>query len=484
MKPLRAGFVVACLLLAAGCSVGPKYQKPAVQVPSAFKEQPPDSFKESDGWKTVAPADATLRGDWWTLFHDSELDALEQKIDVSNQNLKAAEARFAQARALIRVNQSQKYPAVSVGPGISTSRYSSTYAATSPKTSTSFGNFNLPFDVSYEVDAWGRVRNSIAAARSEAQASAADLETLRLSYHAELAFDYFELRSADAEQKLLDDTVVAYRKALELTTNRFEGGAAAGNEVAQAQTQLESTRTEDADVAVRRAQFEHAIAVLTGAAPASFSLPARPLDSEPPVVPVGLPSQLLERRPDIAAQERRVSEANAQVGIAHAAFFPQVMLQAALGLQSGSIADWFNWPSRFWAVGPSALQTIFDGGRRRAEQQSAEFNYDALVATYRQSALDAFQQVEDNLAALRVLEHETETQRAAVTAAQRSLELSTNRYTGGLVTYLEVVTAQSAALANERAAVDIMRRRMDSSVLLIKALGGGWDTTKLPNLTD
>jgi NodT family efflux transporter outer membrane factor (OMF) lipoprotein len=471
-------------LLIAGCSVGPKYQKPSIQAPTAYKEPPPDSFKESQGWKTAQPSDATLRDDWWTLFADAELNSIEQQIDLSNQNLKVAEARFAQARALIRVNQSQKYPTVTAGASITSNRDSSTYALATSKTSSSFGNFSLPIDVSYEVDAWGRVRHSIEAARTEAQATAADLETLRLSFHAELAFDYFELRSADAEQKLLDDTVVAYQRALDLTTNRFEGGAAAGAEVAQAQTQLEATKTLDADVAVRRAQFEHAIAVLIGKSPAVFGLAAKPLAAGPPVIPVGLPSQLLERRPDIAATERRVAEANEQVGIAHAAFFPQILLGAALGLEGRSVADWFNWPSRFWAVGPSVLQTVFDGGRRRATQRSAEFNYDATVAAYRETALDAFQQVEDNLAALRVLEKETQTQRAAVVAAERSLELSTNRYTGGLVTYLEVVTAQGAALANERAAVDILRRRMDASVLLIKALGGGWDTSKLPRLSD
>jgi NodT family efflux transporter outer membrane factor (OMF) lipoprotein len=482
---MRRGHLIltlTVLILAGGCAVGPKYQRPVVQVPGGFKEQPPEAFKESDSWKTVHPADSRLRGDWWMLFNDSDLNALEQQIAVSNQNVKAAEARFAQARSLVRVYQSQKYPTVTAGVGISANRDSSNTAVSSPRTSANFGNFTLPIDVSYEVDTWGRVRNSIEAARNEAQASAADLETLRLSYHAELAYDYFELRSADAEQKLLDNTVIAYQKAFELTQNRFEGGAAAGNEVAQSQTQLEATRTQDADVAVRRAQYEHAIAVLIGKAPADFSLASNPLSAEPPVIPVGLPSQLLERRPDIAAGERRVSEANAQVGIAHAAFFPQVLLGAAIGLEGRSIADWFNWPSRFWAVGPSVLQTVFDGGRRRAAQESAQFNYDAVVANYRETALDAFQQVEDNLAALRILEKETQTQRAAVNASRRSVELSMNRYTGGLVTYLEVVTAQSTELANERMAVDILRRRMDSSVLLIKALGGGWDSAQLPKL--
>ena len=472
--------VALLAVLAAGCSVGPKYQLPNIQAPAAYKEAPPEAYKE---WKAANPSDSTIRGDWWTLFGDPDLNELEKQIDVSNQNLKSAQARFAQARALIKVSQSQRYPTVSAGTQIATNRDSSTYALANTRTSTSFGSYTLPIDVSYEVDAWGRVRHTIEASRAEAQATAADLETLRLSYHAELAFDYFELRSADAEQRLLDDTVVAYQQALTLTENRFEGGVAAGAEVAQAKTQLEATKTQDTDVAVRRAQFEHAIAVLTGKSPAEFSLAAKRV-IDPPAIPVGLPSQLLERRPDIAASERRVAEANAQVGIAHAAFFPQILLGAALGLEGQSIGDWLNWPSRFWAVGPSVLQTVFDGGRRRAMQQSAEFNYDATVATYRETALDAFQQVEDNLAALRVLEKETATQKAAVAAAEQSLELSTNRYTGGLVTYLEVVTAQGTALANERAAVDILRRRMDASVLLIKALGGGWDSAKLPKLTD
>ncbi|HLK63210.1 MAG TPA: efflux transporter outer membrane subunit [Bryobacteraceae bacterium] len=476
-----AGVAAFLALLAAGCSVGPKYRRPEIQPPAAFKETPPETYKE---WQAAHPSDTELRGDWWTLFGDPQLNSLEEQVNLSNENLKAAQARFDQARALIRVSQSQRYPGVTAGVQVTGNRDSSTYALATPKTSSTFGNYVLPIDVSYEVDAWGRVRHTIEAARTEAQASAADLETLRLSYHAELAFDYFELRSADAEQKLLDDTVVTYQKALDLTQNRFDGGVAAGAEVAQAKTQLEATKTQDADIAVRRAQFEHAIAVLTGKNPSALSISAKPLTTEPPAIPVGLPSQLLERRPDIAASERRVAEANAQVGIAQAAFFPQILLGAALGLQGQSVTDWLNWPSRFWAVGPSVLQTVFDGGKRRATQRAAEFDYDATVATYRQTTLDAFQQVEDNLAALRILEVETATQKAAVAAAEQSLQLSTNRYTGGLVTYLEVVTAQSAALANERAAVDILRRRMDASVLLIKALGGGWNTSQLPTLTN
>ena len=287
----------------------------------------------------------------------------------------------------------------------------------------------------------------------------------------------FQLRSLDAERQLLDDTVTAYQRALELTRNRFEGGAASGAEVAQAQTQLDATRTLRSDVGVARAQFEHAIAVLIGKAPADFALAPKPWTTPPPVIPAGVPSQLLERRPDVAAAERRVAAANAQVGVARAAYYPTVMLGAAVGLEGKSITDWFNWPSRIWAVGPSVVQTVFDGGRRRAGSDLASEGYDAAVADYRQTTLNAFQQVEDALAALRILSEEAESQRQAVAAAQRSLELSTNRYRGGLVTYLEVVTAQSTALANERASVDILRRRMDTTVALIKSLGGGYRRT-------
>jgi NodT family efflux transporter outer membrane factor (OMF) lipoprotein len=369
-----------------------------------------------------------------------------------------------------------------VGGDISANRGSANTVIASSKTTQNYGLFALPIDFNWELDTFGRIRNSVQAARAEAQATAADLETVRLSLHAELAFDYFELRSLDAQKELLDNTVVAYQKALELTRNRFEGGATSAVEVEQARTQLESTRAQTQDVGVQRAQYEHAIAVLTGRAPYGFSLAPKPLDTPPPVIPPGLPSQLLERRPDIAAAERRVAEGNAAIGIARAAYYPSVMLSTALGLQASSITSWFNWPSRFWAVGPTMLQTVFDGGRRKAQSAQAQSAYDEAVAAYRQTTLDAFQQVEDNLAAERILAQEAETQKAAVTAARRSLELSMNRYEGGLVTYLEVVTAQSAALANQRTAVDILRRRMSAAVLLVKALGGGWERTKLPAL--
>jgi NodT family efflux transporter outer membrane factor (OMF) lipoprotein len=476
---LRLVASVASMALTAGCMVGPKYRQPSAPAPQAFKEQPPDSFKESDGWKRSQPSDQVLRGKWWELFGDSTLNELEEQVTISNQDLKAAEARFREARALIRFNRAAQFPTITVGSGISSVRASSN-RPNFRSSSNATGDFVLPFDLSYELDVWGRVRRTVAAAREEAQASAADLETVRLSLQAELAFDYFELRAADAQRQLLDDTVKAYADALKLTTNRYVGGAAPRSDVAQAKTQLASTQAQDTEVGVQRAQFEHAIAVLAGKPPAELSLPPTPLDTQPPVVPIGLPSQLLERRPDISASERRVAEANERIGIARAAFFPTVVLGASAGLEGTSLLNWFNWPSRFWAVGPSMLQTIFDGGRRRATSEASLASYDASVANYRETALTAFEQVEDNLAALRILEQESKEQREAVAAAEESLRIFTNRYKGGVDTYLQVITAQTATLTNQRTEVDIRRRRMDASVLLIKALGGGWDTSRLP----
>ncbi len=466
-------------LLLAGCTVGPRYTRSSVPAAPAYKELPPPQFQEAGGWKPAQPADQRIRADWWQLFGIPELNGLEEQVNVSSQTLKIAEARFRQARALVRVNRSNLYPGVGVPFAVSNNRVSG-YRGADPTPTSSYGDFMLPADFSYEVDAWGRIRRSINAAREETQATAADLETIRLSVHAELAVDYFELRSLDAQKQILDQALVAYQKALELTENRFEGGLSSGAEVAQARTQLETTRAQDIEVGVERAQFEHAIAVLIGRPPEELSLPVVPLSSTPPAIPVGVPSQLLERRPDVAAAERRVAESNEQVGLAHVAFFPTFLLTGAGGFEGNSMLNWFNWPSRFWAIGPSALQTVFDAGRRRALLESATANYDANVATYRQNALAAFQEVEDNLSTLRILAQESAAQRVAVEAAQHSLDLSMSRYKGGLVTYLEVVTAQTILLQNQRTDADLLRRRMDASVQLIKALGGGWDVSKLP----
>jgi NodT family efflux transporter outer membrane factor (OMF) lipoprotein len=473
--------VLILVLLLAGCTVGPKYVKPAVPTTATYKEEAPSSLKESDQWQPAHPGDQMSRGSWWEIFGDPELNKLEEQIASSNQTLKVAEARFREARAAIRFNRASQFPTISTSPSASYVK-SSDFSPNFPSKiqQSSKGDFVLPFDLSYEVDLWGRVRRSVAAAREEAQATAADYETAKLSLEAELALDYFELRSADAQKQLLDDTVKAYTDNLHLTETRFKGGVAPRAEVAQAQTQLETTQVQDTDVTVQRAQFEHAIAILIGKPPADFSLAAAPLNYQPPNIPIGLPSELLQRRPDIAAAERRVAEANQQIGIARAAYFPTLTLGGTAGFAGSQGSNWFSWPSGFWAVGPALAETLFDAGRRRATSETARANYDATVATYRQTSLTAFQEVEDNVAALRILENETQQQQRAVASSQESLQLFTNRYKGGVDTYLQVITAQTIELANERNAIDILRRRLDASVLLVKALGGGWNVSNLP----
>ena len=462
---------LAVSLLLCGCAVGPRYSRP--QAPSApeYKETPPN-------WKQAQPADQVIRGKWWEIFQDPQLNGLEEQVSVSNQNLKAAQAQFLQARALVRLNRADLYPTVTAGASASRNRLS----LTSPRTGTvpDYTDLVLPADVTYEADVWGRVRRTVESARANAQASAADLESVSLSVHAELAADYFQLRTLDAEEKLLTTTVTAFEKALELTENRYKGGVASAVDVAQAQTQLETTRAQAVDIMVQRQQFEHAIAALIGQPASSFTIPASPWDTPPPAIPPGLPSDLLERRPDVASAERHIAAANAGIGIARAAYFPQITLNATAGYEGDSITNWLIGPSGFAAAGISALVTVFDVGRRRAGVEQAQAAYDQSVANYRQTVLTAFQEVEDNLAALRILDDEAKTQARAVNAAEHSLQLSNNRYRGGVVTYLEVITAQSAALNNERAAVGILRQRMTATVLLIKALGGGWNASSLP----
>lgn len=475
----KAGLVAIFLsVLLASCTVGPNYSKPPVTSAPAYSEQPPANFKESAGWKQAQPSDSLIRGNWWELFGDPQLNALEERVGPANQSIKVAEANFRQARANIKLNHAGLFPTIGAAPQITHNRIS----ANSPTglSGYQYGDFILPLTVSWDSDFWGRIRRGIAAAREQYQASAADLENAKLELESDLAVDYFEIRAADLQKRILDDTVVAYGKALQLTRNRYEGGVASKAEVTQAQTQLDTAQAQDIDVGVARAEFEHAIAVLIGRPAEEFKLAVKPLEAQPPSVPLGVPSLLLERRPDIASSERTVASANEQIGIARAAFFPDLMITAEGGLQSGSIVDWFTWPSRFWSLGPQLTQTIFDFGRRRAQVEISQAAYDAQVANYRQTALTAFQEVEDNLSTLRILEQESVKQHEATAAAENSLQLSLNRYKGGLVTYLEVITAQSIALTNERTEADILRRRMDASVLLIKALGGGWDTSKLP----
>src|SRR6202167_5714662 len=462
--------------------IGPKYVKPSAPLAPGFKET--TDWKEGDGWKIANPEDALVRGKWWELYGDAKLNELEEQVDPSNQTLKVAEANFRQARTAIRFNRAAEAPTIGTSPSISAIRNSANrpyFPASQANSGT--GDFTLPFDLSYEIDLWGRVRRTVTAAREEAQASAADLETARLSLHAELALDYFEIRSADAQEQLLNDTVDAYSKALELTNNRFQGGAAPKSDVAQAQTQLEAARVLAADITVQRAQYEHALAILVGKPPAAFHVAVSPLNlaaPELPTIPVTLPARLLERRPDIAAAERRMASANEQVGIAKAAYYPTLNLAASAGLEGSSILNWLTWPSRFWAVGPQLAETLFDAGRRRATTESARAGYDAAVAAYRQTVLDAFQQVEDNLVVLRVLSNESTQQQQATSAAEESLKLIQNRYAGGVDTYLRVVTSQTTAVANERNDIDILRRRLEANVLLIKDAGGGWDLSNLP----
>ena len=484
MRPFQILLGTAGVVSLSGCMVGPKYVRPAAPAPPAFKET--TEWKEGDGWKLAQPNDTALRGKWWELYGDPQLNELEEQVDPSNQTLKVADANFRQARAAIRFNRAAEAPTIGIAPSISAVRASANQPYFPPGLANNgTGALTLPVDLSYEVDLWGRIRRSVTSAKEQAQASAADLETVRLSLHAEVALDYFEVRSADAQKQLLDDTVKAYRDALELTRNRFEGGAAPEADVAQAQTQLDSTRVQASDIMVQRAQYEHALAILLGKPPTTFRLPVTPLNIQAPVspvIPVALPVQLLERRPDIAEAERRMASANEQIGIAKAAYYPTLSIAATAGFEGTSLLNWFNWPSRLWAVGPTFSETLFDAGRRRATTESALAGYDGTVATYRQTVLNAYQQVEDNLVALTVLNTEAAQQHSATASAEKSLQLSQNRYTGGVDTYLQVVVWQTTALTNERNDIDIMRRRLEANVLLVKALGGGWDVSKLPKL--
>jgi NodT family efflux transporter outer membrane factor (OMF) lipoprotein len=470
--------------VASGCRVGPQYVRPTAPLAPEFKESLPSNFKASDGWKIAQPSDAQLKGDWWTLFNDPQLNELEGQVDPANQTLKEAEANFRASRAAVRFYRADLAPTISANPSIGGVRDSANQPYFNKSAANNgTGDFTLPIDLNYEIDLWGRIRRSITQSREQAQASAADLETTRLSLHAELAIDYFNLRSADAQRKLLDETVKAFQDALQLTEDRYEGGAAPLSDVTQARTQLQTAQVQATDVDIMRADYEHAIAMLIGKPPAQFTLPRTPVTVAGPTmpeIPGVLPSQLLERRPDIASAERRMAAANEQIGIAQAAFYPTLSLSAVAGFTGTSAVNWFTWPSRFFAVGPTLSQTLFDHGRRRAVSDIARADYDGTVASYRQTTLTAFQQVEDSLNALHGLEIESGQQQAATTSARQSLDLFNTRYEGGVDTYLQVITWQTALLQNERNDIDITRRRLEASVLLIKALGGGWNTSLLP----
>jgi NodT family efflux transporter outer membrane factor (OMF) lipoprotein len=473
-KAALLGLTIGFVLVLFGCTVGPKYVRPTAEVPA--------DYKEAGDWKAAKPSDAIAKGTWWEVYQDAQLNTLEDQIIVSNQNLKVAQAQFLEARAALKISRSGLFPTVTGNASATRFQQSHNRPLFTSATTTSYSDYVLSVDASYEVDVWGRVRRTVEASRSEAQASAADLATVDLSLHAELALDYFGLRGLDAEKALLDSTVVSYEKALELTKNRYRGGLASAVEVAQAQTILDTTRAQAVDVQVQRAAFEHAIAVLIGKPASSFSLAPLPLSTPPPPIPPGLPSDLLERRPDIAAAERRVQEANAQIGVAKAAYFPLITLSPAGGFESGVITTLIQGPSGLWAFGGAAAETLFDAGRRRGVSDQAIAAHEQFVATYRETVLTAFQEVEDNLAALRILEDEAKKEDDAVAAAEHSLTLSISRYKGGVTSYLEVTIAQSAALADEVTAVNLLTRRMTASVLLIKAIGGGWNVSQIPHV--
>ncbi|HEY6454199.1 MAG TPA: efflux transporter outer membrane subunit [Steroidobacteraceae bacterium] len=462
---------VAVLLAGAlwACSFAPRYVKPQNAPPAA-------AFQGEADWKPAQPADAQHRGQWWERFEDPELNALEARVTAANQNLKAAFARLQQARAQTRIARAAYFPTVTAGPAVTrthTSLNAPTFTNTKPDT---FNDFVLDADLSYEIDVWGRVRNSVASAHAGEQASAADLATLDLGTHAELASDYFELRSQDAQQDLLDKTVTDYGRALELAQSLYDGGAGLLSDVDQAKAQLETARTQAADMRLSRAQSAHAIAFLVGESASTFVIAPQPLPvtTLPPPIDPGLPSALLERRPDVAAAERRVAAANSQIGVARAAYFPVFSLLGAIGFESTGAGSWISAPSRMWSIGPSAIITALDGGLHRAQTAQARAAYDEQVADYRSTVLTAYQEVEDNLVALHDLELESTSQSAAVVATAAALEQAQYRYEGGESTYLEVVTAENAALAARLAAANIQLRRMTASVLLVKALGGGW----------
>ena len=458
--------VAACFL--AGCMLGPKYHTPPAvippgETPPAYKELTPADYKNTDGWKVAQPKDDALRGKWWEIFDAPQLNALEEKVNVSNQNIVAAAASFFAARAMVKEARSQLFPTLTTNPAITVQRSPSTSSSGTSGTATgstssskgTFTEYTFPFDATWQPDLFGRIRNTVRSAAYGAQASAADLENTRLTIQADVAVDYFQLRGQDALKQLLDSTVVAYRQSLDLTKALYETGIGSDEAVAQAETQLEVTQAQDIALGIQRAQFEHAIAMLTGQPASTFSIPIEPLKSSAPAIPIGVPSQLLERRPDIAAAERLVAQANAQIGVARAAYFPTVTLSAAAGFASTSAARWFIWPSRFFSIGPAAAETIFDAGLRRATVEQFRAQYDQTVANYRQTVLTAFQQVEDNLASLRILSVEIQQQDAAVKSAERSLAIAKDLYRLGIDPYLNVLAAQTSLLSNQETGVGL-----------------------------
>jgi NodT family efflux transporter outer membrane factor (OMF) lipoprotein len=462
----HCAIAAALAAVLAGCTAGPEYRRPEVSTPQSYRWAGED-------WKRAQPRDGLPRGSWWEMFGDPQLNALARRVEISNQNLRVAEARFRQAQALVRQARADLFPIVSGSAAAGRSRSPSGAAASS---------YELGLDASWEPDLWGRVRRSVDAAAAAAQASVADLETVRLSALATLAQNYIALRIVDMQAQLLKDTLAAFQRSLDLTRNRYNAGVVGKSDVVQAEVQVKSTQAQLVELGVQRAQLEHAIALIVGEPASTFSVPSAPLTSALPKVPAGVPSELLERRPDIAAAERRVAAANARIGVAESAFYPSLVLSGAAGFRNARFADLIAAPSRFWALGATLAQLLFDGGARQAVADEARAAHDAEVALYRQTVLTGFQEVEDNLAALRILEEEAALQVAAVRGARQAVDLALNQYKAGTVSFLDVIALQTIALNNERTAVNLLGRRLTASLLLVKALGGGWDAEALRQL--
>ena len=490
--PLTA--LIWLVLLFIGCTVGPDYVRP--------KTAAPEAYKENSGWKVAQPRDELPRGAWWEIYHDPQLNALVAQVDITNQNIAAAEANFRQALALIRVARAAYLPTVTGGPSWSRFKRSANLGSSNTNLAgasnttggpggaggigtlpgATLSDYLLSFDAAWELDIWGKVRRSVESSKASAQAVAANLEVVRLSAQATLAQNYFLLRAIDSQTQLFNDTVAAYQKIFDLTKNRYAVGVASKGDVAQAETQVKSTKAQAIDLGVQRSQLEHAIAVLLGKPASTFAIPVAPLTAKVPPIPAGVPSELLERRPDIAAAERNMAAANAQIGVAIAAYYPSITLSATGGLEASTAPLWFTWPSRFWSLGAAAAQTIFQGGALVAQTDAARAAYDANVATYRQTVLTGFQEVEDNLAALHILGEEAKVQDEAVKSAQQSLTVSTNQYRAGIINHLDLLVVETIALNNERTAITIQGSRMSASALLIKALGGSWNASDLPDV--
>jgi NodT family efflux transporter outer membrane factor (OMF) lipoprotein len=476
---LSVGALLSALLVSSGCLVGPNYRRPPAPVPPAFKEKPPD------GWKEAQPNDAVIRGKWWEIYNDANLNALEEQVSISNQNVLAAEGQYRAARAQVQIARSALFPTLTAGPTVAVTQGAGGVSANQVAAAGGVHtNYQIPVDVSYQVDLWGSIHRSVRANAETAQATEAQLENVKLTFQADLAQDYFLIHGTDGDIALLQGTVDSYAEYLKLTQARHDSGIASGADVAQAETQLNSAKEQLIDLGVARAQYEHAIAILVGKPPAELSIPPLTLKSDPPQVPLAVPSTLLERRPDIAISERQMAAVNEQVGIAEAAYYPTLTLSAGAGLANSSFVNLFTWASRFWSAGAGISQTLFEGGRRRGQVNVAKADFDTAMANYRQTVLTAFQQVEDELSALRTLERETGAVNETIQSAQKSLDITTAQYKAGTTTYLQVETSQTALFGEQRTAVDLLTRRMVASVLLIEALGGGWDTSQLPAVSE